>query len=958
MAQKKKTAKKRAKKTITYTAQRSNPARSQSAKVKAENRELKKEIAIILVALISIILFLGVLDLAGEFGRWLRRLQLGTFGLIGYVFPFFLGFTAIYLILRIPSDGWRAAARVLGMVIIFLSLAGIAALIERTGLGSYDAEDFFDLGVKSAGGGLAGGGVASLLAPAIGRVGAYFVFVFLAVICFVLITGKSVIAPVSDAFQRARERSEEERDYRQENRALRSEERSLRRAEAREEKLEARREAVRRLDRKVSGVENIDMAGQEKYSDYKHGILPSSASGKTSEISAGSAQKAPAAPAVDTASGAVSAEDLRIHGLSGGDEVPFDENARPLESGPIFLKREYRSQEELARIDAEGGLAAQEGSEYTEDTGEADANAAGPELKAPVFDIIGSSPVKEEHIDVPDTIIEKNAVSQTAPAPAASAPEKESIWNDGTYRESSSSTVFSDGPSPLAKRRPKVRKSYKLPPLTLLEKSERSVGVNNAELRSVAATLEDTLRNFGVGAKVTDISCGPTVTRYELHPDQGVKISRIVALTNDIKLSLAATDIRIEAPIPGKAAVGIEVPNSENVTVHIRDVLATDKFKNAKSILSFAVGKDIGGDPVVGDISKMPHLLIAGATNSGKSVCINSIIVSLLFRATPEEVKLIMIDPKQVELKPYVGIPHLMIPIVTDVKKAAGALNWAIAEMEQRYKRFADMGVRDINGFNEKIVSMQEEYDMEDEHDEDDERPEKLCRIVIIVDEMADLMMTSPREVEDAICRLAQLARAAGIHLVLATQRPSVNVITGLIKANIPSRIAFAVSSSIDSRIIIDSPGAEKLLGKGDMLYFPIGTPKPLRVQGTFVSDGEIEKIADFWINQQDEATMARQQSMDQEVDAKAGKAGSGADAAAGGGDDNDELFADCGRFIIENDKGSIGNLQRRFKIGFNRAARIMDALADAGVVGPDEGKKPREILLTIEEFEDYLKNM
>ncbi|MBQ7247345.1 MAG: DNA translocase FtsK [Lachnospiraceae bacterium] len=956
MAQKKKTAKKRSKKTITYTAQRSNPARGRTAQVRAENTALRKEIAIILVALVSIILFLGVLNLAGEFGKWLRNLQLGTFGVLGYVFPFFLGFIIIYLILRVPADGWRAVLRSLGMILIFISLSGIAALIKRTGIGTYDAEDFYDLGIKGSGGGIVGGGFASLLAPAIGRVGAYFILVFLTLICFVLITGRSVISPLLSGVSRIRERSEEERDYRQESRALRNEERNLRRAEQREEKLEARREAVRRLDRKVSGVENIDMAGQEKYSDYKHGVLPSSVSRRGKK---GEPEKIknevplPSGVLTDPAE-----PQLRIHGLADEMQAPFDENAQPLSNGPIFLNRDYRSSDELARIDAAGGLVDLESApDEQESSGESFIPAA--DVKAPDYDMIHASSPKDSHIDVPETMIDAGSAAAVDESPRGhDAPAVDSIWSDGGYRESSSGAVFSEGQSPLARRRPKIRRSYKLPPLTLLEKSEKSVGVNNTELKSVAATLEDTLRNFGVGAKVTDISCGPTVTRYELHPDQGVKISRIVALTNDIKLSLAATDIRIEAPIPGKAAVGIEVPNSENVTVHIRDVLATDKFKNAKSILSFAVGKDIGGDPVVGDISKMPHLLIAGATNSGKSVCINSIIVSLLYRATPEEVKLIMIDPKQVELKPYVGIPHLMIPIVTDVKKAAGALNWAIAEMEQRYKRFADMGVRDINGFNEKIVSMQEEYDMEDEHDEDDERPEKLCRIVIIVDEMADLMMTSPREVEDAICRLAQLARAAGIHLVLATQRPSVNVITGLIKANIPSRIAFAVSSSIDSRIIIDSPGAEKLLGKGDMLYFPIGTPKPVRVQGTFVSDGEIEKIADFWINQQDEATMARQRSMDQEVDAKAGKAGGGADAAAGGGDDNDELFADCGRFIIENDKGSIGNLQRRFKIGFNRAARIMDALADAGVVGPDEGKKPREILMTIEEFEDYLKNM
>ena len=406
--------------------------------------------------------------------------------------------------------------------------------------------------------------------------------------------------------------------------------------------------------------------------------------------------------------------------------------------------------------------------------------------------------------------------------------------------------------------------------------------------------------------------------------------------------NLAAADIRIEAPIPGKAAVGIEVPNATNSAVMLRDLLDTREFKEFPSELAFAVGKDIAGKPVVADIGKMPHLLIAGATGSGKSVCINTLIMSILYKASPEEVKLIMIDPKVVELSVYNGIPHLFIPVVTDPKKAAGALNWAVAEMEERYNKFAEYNVRDLKGYNEKVEQLK---DIEEEN-----KPQKLPKIVIIVDELADLMMVAPGEVEDSICRLAQLARAAGLHLIIATQRPSVNVITGLIKANMPSRIAFSVSSGVDSRTILDMNGAEKLLGKGDMLYYPQGYQKPARLQGSFVSDEEVGKVVEFLTenHQQD----ARYNEKITEM-MNTGASGTGGNAAA---DDKDVHFVDAAKFIIEKDKASIGMLQRMFKIGFNRAARIMDQLCEAGVVGPEEGTKPRKVLMSMEEFENYIE--
>ncbi len=489
----------------------------------------------------------------------------------------------------------------------------------------------------------------------------------------------------------------------------------------------------------------------------------------------------------------------------------------------------------------------------------------------------------------------------------------------------------------------KPRKSYKFPPLSLLKRGKKAGGDSDSHLKETALKLQQTLQNFGVHVTVTNVSCGPAVTRYELQPEMGVKVSKIVGLADDIKLNLAAADIRIEAPIPGKAAVGIEVPNKENTAVMLRDLLESQEFKKSTSKLSFAAGKDIAGKAVVTDIAKMPHVLIAGATGSGKSVCINTLIMSILYKAAPEEVKLIMIDPKVVELSVYNGIPHLMIPVVTDPKKAAGALNWAVAEMDRRYRAFAEYNVRDMKGYNEKIKS---------EPAIDGEKPAPMSQLVIIVDELADLMMVASGDVEGAICRLAQLARAAGIHLVVATQRPSVNVITGLIKANMPSRIAFAVSSGVDSRTIIDMNGAEKLLGKGDMLFYPAGYPKPARVQGSFVTDEEVQSVVEFLRSNN------TTEEYDEEMVSQVTASEPGIAAPNGEDNDRDAYFTEAGRLIIDKEKASIGMLQRTFKIGFNRAARIMDQLCEAGVVGGEEGTKPRKVLMSKEEFEQYVEQM
>ena len=487
---------------------------------------------------------------------------------------------------------------------------------------------------------------------------------------------------------------------------------------------------------------------------------------------------------------------------------------------------------------------------------------------------------------------------------------------------------------------------YMFPPLNLLMRTSSKGNKDTSnELKETARRLQQTLQTFGVKVTITDISQGPAVTRYELQPEQGVKVSKIVGLSDDIKLNLAATDIRIEAPIPGKAAIGIEVPNKENSTVGLRELLESKEFKEFPSKIAFAVGKDISGKVVVADIGKMPHMLIAGATGSGKSVCINTLIMSILYKAHPDDVKLIMIDPKVVELSVYNGIPHLLIPVVTDPKKASAALQWGVAEMTDRYQKFADFNVRDLKGYNKKVEGMIANGEPEP--------PAKMPQIIIIVDELADLMMVAPGEVEESICRLAQLARAAGIHLIIATQRPSVDVITGLIKANMPSRVAFSVSSGVDSRTILDMNGAEKLLGKGDMLFYPQGYTKPARIQGAFVSDKEVSDVVEFLKNQK------LGNIYDSDIQDKMESLGSSSsnDAHSGnGGSERDQYFVDAAKFIIEKDKASIGMLQRVFKIGFNRAARIMDQLCEAGVVGEEEGTKPRKVLMSEEQFEQYVE--
>lgn len=478
---------------------------------------------------------------------------------------------------------------------------------------------------------------------------------------------------------------------------------------------------------------------------------------------------------------------------------------------------------------------------------------------------------------------------------------------------------------------------YSYPPLSLLNKSKATdTAALSAELDHTAEHLVDTLKSFGVETRIVDISRGPTVTRYELQPCAGVKISKITNLADDIALNLATAGVRIEAPIPNKAAVGIEVPNKASAVVGVRGILESPAFINAKSKLTVALGRDIGGNVVVTDIAKMPHGLIAGATGSGKSVCINSIIISLLYKATPDEVKLLMIDPKVVELGIYNGIPHLLVPVVTDPRKAAGALGWSVTEMERRYKMFADRGVRDLAGYNKFVENL------------GDPEVQKMPHIVIIIDELADLMMTAPNEVEDSINRIAAKARAAGMHLIIATQRPSVDVVTGVIKANIPTRIAFAVSSQIDSRTILDSAGAEKLLGRGDMLFSPVGSTKPNRIQGCFVSDEEVEAVVDYI---KSDHTVDYDDDVMVEIERQAAIEKKQKTGLPEDGPEGDPMLDEAIRVVVENGMASTSLLQRKLKLGYARAARIVDEMEQRGVVGPYEGSKPRKVLISKEQL-------
>ena len=858
-------------------------------------------------------------SIIGTFGNVLSGVEFGIFGVLAYAAPLLLFLAVIFG--YINQGLLQAQFKLWAGVILFLLADITAALAGGIDKCGSTARDYYEFSKAGKGGGVIGTILAKALHTVFGMVGTVIILLILCIICLVIVTEKSFLNGVKKGSRKVYETAQDDAAYRRELRERRRQERLLR-----EQELQEQERLPKRSEMKVSGVAlDTTIPRTEETQDIHELTIPEAAAGGVGKTaSAKRAQRA------DAAGGQKAVRSVTE--LSEPVREPEAKTAGAQEDplAHIHIRGlSEDSREDTARAAQTGGLTMEQTgqgmAEAVKQTGRSMAAASGQTMRSMPEP---SEPVVQS--EAKDTTVATSAsMEYNASKEKVTVTEKELDISEDIQKQ--------------AEIVPK--KEYVFPPLDLLKKGDHSANKDSEkQLKETALHLQETLKTFGVNVTITDISQGPAVTRYELQPEQGVKVSKIVGLSDDIKLNLAATDIRIEAPIPGKAAIGIEVPNKENAAVAFRDLLESPKFQKFDSNLAFAVGKDIAGQTVVTDIAKMPHLLIAGATGSGKSVCINTLIMSLLYKSSPDDVKLIMIDPKVVELSVYNGIPHLMIPVVTDPKKAAGALHWGVAEMTDRYKKFADYNVRKIDEYNKKIEQM--------ETNDGQPLPEKMPQIVIIVDELADLMMVAPGEVEESICRLAQLARAAGIHLVIATQRPSVDVITGLIKANMPSRIAFAVSSGVDSRTILDMNGAEKLLGKGDMLFYPQGMSKPARVQGAFVSDKEVSQVVEFLKGQCGEAAYAS--DVEQKITASATASGAGV-FGQDAGSERDVYFYDAGTFIIEKDKASIGMLQRVFKIGFNRAARIMDQLAEAGVVGEEEGTKPRKVLMTQEQFEELV---
>lgn len=812
---------------------RKSSAKKQPVKEEIFGKEIISEILIILLVGFALLLTIGNFGFGGKVGRFMADVFFGIFGVLEFIFPFFL--VGIIIFWYANRKDIRGTIKSITAIFIFILLCGFIELIVGGWSLPITLAKAYEKGATlHKGGGVIGGILSSLLFKSFGLLGSYLFYILALMIAFVIMTRKTLLRKL--------------------NHYLRN----------RQPKIRESKEKV--VGEKVVPVRTIE-------------------------------EKKPVA--------------LDIFDLN-EEKIERDTKSKSSFTEVIDHPVEKAPRKKLSFLKGEGNLSNIEKAPNEITSQEVEV------FELPVMEFVEPIQALENEVDTSKEPLMENAVDGATTKPKKLTPKDTEEVTVNTTLESN---------------------AYQKPPVSLLKTGTKGDPSSAKQvIQETAQKLQDTLDSFGVEATVTDVSRGPSVTQFQLTLAQGVKVSKILNLSDDIKLALAVPDIRIEAPIPGMSAVGIEVPNKENTSVAFREIIESTQYQEKTSPLSFALGKDLSGNIVVTDIAAMPHLLIAGATGSGKSVCINTIIMSILYKASPEEVRMIMIDPKVVELSVYNQIPHLLIPVVTDPKKAAGALNWAVAEMTDRYNKFATYNVRNLAGYNKKVAEITAT--------EDETKPEKLPQILIIVDELADLMMVASKEVEESICRLAQLARAAGIHLIIATQRPSVNVITGLIKANMPSRIAFAVTSGVDSRTILDMYGAEKLLGKGDMLFFPQDYKQPARIQGAFVSDKEVADVT-AWIANHHESPV---HSVDITEEIK-----SATQFSSAVNNDRDEYFKDAGLFIIEKEKASIGMLQRAFKIGFNRASRIMEQLNEAGVVSEEAGTKPRDILMTKEEFENIL---
>ena len=925
----------------TNTSDRSRSRNQSQRQSEPMDVAIKSEVILIALFALCVFLFLCNFGMIGVMGNAISGVMFGIFGLTAYLIPVFL--FLIIAFAMINSGSVIATRKIIAAVCLYLIVSMLCELFTKAPqeAASYDFKGIYEAcSMNRNGGGILGGSFAYLAYHFLGLIGTVLSLLVIAIIALIVITDKSFMKGVKNGSRKVYERSREDAAYRRERAQKRREEaeelRKQREEERRLREEQKEDQKILRMDKKITGVMMDTSLTAEHHEEpvvrERDDIHEINLSDFEEQME-------------------------RPHIHIDEEVVPEDTYQKSVADRPVVAQSAAAQQVitheapsdgfDFSKIRINGAVGEQQSDDISE--------IVSPYAEEEMPTSVKSRPVaklpKEDPFGIPLT-----TDPQPEPARSPASGMTSGVSSAGADRLSQAQTVSaqnrafgqtSQGMTQGSPGNQPVRpREYQFPPISLLTKSMGKENKNAGnELRETAQRLQQTLQTFGVRVTITDISQGPAVTRYELQPEQGVKVSKIVGLADDIKLNLAATDIRIEAPIPGKAAIGIEVPNKENTAVGLRELLETDEFKKFPSNIAFAVGKDIAGRVVVSDIAKMPHMLIAGATGSGKSVCINTLIMSILYKADPSDVKLIMVDPKVVELSVYNGIPQLMIPVLTDPKKASAALQWGVAEMTDRYQKFADFNVRDLKGYNKKVEDMVVRGDPQ--------APKKMPQIVIIVDELADLMMVSPGEVEESICRLAQLARAAGIHLIIATQRPSVDVITGLIKANMPSRIAFSVSSGVDSRTILDMNGAEKLLGKGDMLFYPQGYTKPVRVQGAFVSDKEVSDVVEFLKNQQ--LGNIYDSDIQQKMESMGAASGDGA-GSPGGGNERDQYFVDAAQFIIEKDKASIGMLQRVFKIGFNRAARIMDQLCEAGVVGEEEGTKPRKVLMSQEQFEQYIE--
>ncbi|MGN0298343.1 MAG: DNA translocase FtsK [Lachnospiraceae bacterium] len=892
----------------------------QNQKSQKESREeefdipIVRELICLAVITLLILIFVSCFVNYESAMYWLKQIQLGLFGGMGYVIPVI----AIGVVIWIYFKGWKFKnkIKVISIVVMSILLCSMFQMYSKEGFSSSNSIlYYFVTSQNGSGGGLIGCLLLKILYPVLGTLGCMIVFFFFMIGVMMILTEKSFMEFIKYCM------------YEVKNMII-----LLKQSELRNEKIlnKPKLELVHKSEKKISEENKSNQVENRKKVEFKIEHMDDYDEDRE-DVSIKKEMKPSLRERIKQL--------IHFEDEWQDEECDEDDEYNDKEKNQTFIEKLMLDDEEREFVkdtssvklisDTNVNLNKQQHS----DSNGADKIALAREnsWQKKLDEQNGGRKVSDE--EQYKTVEFANGTTKTVVRDSVPGEKKvvKAAKKTSDEKKNRQMTLFDS-----------KEIDYQLPSTDLLgkEKYTRRTSEMDQELQETAEKLQQVFDSFNVDVTITKVSCGPAVTRYELQPAQGVKVSRIVSLADDIKLNLAAADIRIEAPIPGKAAVGIEVPNRENSVVALRSLLEDKNFQNHNSKLAFAVGKDIGGNNLIADIAKMPHLLIAGATGSGKSVCINTILMSILYHAKPEEVRLIMIDPKVVELSVYNGIPHLLLPVVTDPKKAANALGWAVAEMTRRYQVFAEHSVRDMRGYNKKVEA--------GEILENGQLAAKMPQIVIIVDELADLMMVAPGDVEDSICRLAQMARAAGMHLIIATQRPSVNVITGVIKANIPSRIAFAVSSGVDSRTILDMNGAEKLLGKGDMLFYPSGYSKPVRVQGAFVSDYEVSQVVEFWSSQVTENHKKEREEVSQKIEESIREENHSAS-------ERDELFEQAGRLIIEKEKASIGMLQRAFKIGFNRAARLMDQLCEAGVVGEEEGTKPRKILLTMQEFEKLL---